>query len=158
MSTGQAGAGLAGVVAGETTIATVGKEGKGLTYRGYSIHDLAANASFEEVAHLLLYGKLPNQAELDAFRARLNGLRGLPPGLRITLEQIPAHAHPMDVMRTGCSALGCLEPEHDFSQQQDIADRLLAAFPSILLYWYHFHRDGRRVDVEGDEDSIAAHF
>src|SRR3954447_25860063 len=144
MSTGQAGAGLAGVVAGETAIATVGKEGKGLTYRGYSIHDLAANASFEEVAYLLLYGKLPTQAELDAYRTRLMGMRELPPALRTVLEQLPAGAHPMDVMRTGCSALGCLEPATDFSQQQDIADRLLAVFPSILLYWYRFHRDGRR--------------
>src|SRR3954467_11256091 len=102
MSTGQAGAGLAGVVAGETAIATVGKAGKGLTYRGYSIHDLAANAGFEEVAYLLLYGKLPTQTELYAYRARLRGMRGLPPALRTVLEQLPAEAHPMDVMRAGC--------------------------------------------------------
>src|SRR5207253_1274315 len=112
-SAGSTGAGLAGVVAGETAIATVGKEGKGLTYRGYSIHDLAEHASFEEVAYLLLYGPLPTQSELDAYRRRLQGLRGLPAALKTVLEQLPATAHPMDVMRTGCSALGCLEPEQD---------------------------------------------
>jgi 2-methylcitrate synthase len=145
------------VVAGETAIATVGKEGTGLTYRGYAIEDLATRASFEEVAYLLLYGKLPTQAELDAYRQRLRGMRALPSGLRQVLEQLPSAAHPMDVLRTGCSALGCLEPEVTFEQQRDVADRLLASFPSMLFYWHHFQQDGRRIDVEGEEDSLAAH-
>ena len=149
--------GLAGVVAGETSIATVGKEGTGLTYRGYAIEDLATHASFEEVAYLLLYGRLPTQAELDVYRRRLRGMRALPSGLRQVLEQLPANAHPMDVLRTGCSALGCLEPETSFEQQRDVADRLLASFPSMLFYWHHFQQNGRRIDVEGEEDSLAAH-
>ena len=125
----QSGAGLRGQAVGQTAIATVGQEGRGLTYRGYSITDLAAYARFEEVAYLLLYGKLPNQAELTGYTARLKQWRGLPQPLREVLEQIPASANPMDVLRTGCSFLGILEPETDFSQQQDIADRLLATFP-----------------------------
>ena len=158
MSAGPTGAGLAGVVAGETAISTVGKEGKGLTYRGYSIHELAEHASFEEVAHLLLYGDLPSQPELDEYRRRLQGQRSLPPALRTVLEQLPASAHPMDVMRTGCSALGCLEPEVDFGDQHRVADRLLAVFPSILLYWHCFHQDGHHIDTESGEDSIAEYF
>jgi 2-methylcitrate synthase len=150
--------GLAGVVAGETAIATVGKEGKGLTYRGYSIHDLADHASFEEVAYLLLYGDLPTQGQLDDYLQHLVALRGLPTELRTTLELLPADSHPMDVLRTGCSMLGCLEPESDFEQQERIANRLLATFPGMLLYWYRFHRHGVRVDTEGGEDSTAAYF
>ena len=136
--------GLAGVTAGETAIATVGKEGAGLTYRGYDINDLAEHASFEEVAHLLHYGKLPNAKELRAYGKRLAGLRKLPKALRDTLEKIPADSHPMDVLRTGCSLLGNLEPEGDFKRQHDVADRLLAAFPGRLLYWHRFHADGKR--------------
>lgn len=150
--------GLAGVTAGETAIATVGKEGAGLTYRGYDIYDLAENASFEEVAYLLHYGKLPNAAELSAYIERLKGMRGLPAALRKTLEEIPASAHPMDVLRTGCSMLGNLEPEQSFDQQLDVADRLLACFPSILLYWYRFHADGKRIETETGDDSVAGHF
>ncbi len=152
------GAGLRGQTVGQTAIATVGKEGRGLTYRGYSINDLAELARFEEVAYLLLYGRLPNQAELATYVTKLKGLRGLPPALRTVLEQIPADANPMDVLRTGCSMLGTLEPETSFSQQQDIADRLLAIFPSILCYWYRFVQDGVRLEVETDDDSVGAHF
>lgn len=158
MSTGPTAPGLAGVVAGETAIATVGKEGKGLTYRGYSIHDLADHACFEEVAYLLLYGKLPTRAELDGYRHRLQGLRALPRALKAVLERLPATAHPMDVLRTGCSALGCIEPERDFSEQHRVADRLLATFPGMLLYWYRYHRDGQLIDTEGHEDSMAEYF
>ncbi len=149
--------GLAGVVAGETAIATVGKEGHGLNYRGYSIFDLAEHATFEEVAYLLIRGELPSQDQLDAFRSEIASRRDLPPALREMLEQLPADSHPMDIMRTACSILGCLEPETDFSQQDAIAVRLLAAFPGMLLYWYRFHQEGTRIDTTGD-DSIAAHF
>src|SRR5579871_1022360 len=158
MSEGAAAAGLAGVVAGETAISTVGVHGKGLTYCGYSIHELAEQASFEEVAYLLVYGSLPTQTELTEYRGRLRRLRALPESLRTVLEQLPATAHPMDVLRTGCSALGCLEPEHEFTDEYRVADRLLATFPGMLLTWYWYHRDGRRLDTEGDEDSIAGYF
>ncbi|MGB5210298.1 MAG: 2-methylcitrate synthase [Gammaproteobacteria bacterium] len=158
MSDNKKAGGLAGITAGETAIATVGKEGAGLTYRGYDIYDLAQNACFEEVAYLLHYGKLPDASELAAYVTRLQGMRGLPEALRQTLEQIPASAHPMDVLRSGCSVLGNLEPEESFSQQLDVADRLLACFPSILLYWYRFHADGKRIDTETDDDSVAGHF
>src|SRR5580700_10357600 len=124
MSTTKKTGGLAGIVAGETAISTVGKEGVGLTYRGYSINDLADQATFEEVAYLLLYGRLPNRTELEAYRVKLASLRGLPGALKTVLEQLPASAHPMDVMRTGCSALGCLEPETP-GRAADVADRLL---------------------------------
>ncbi|NIR28240.1 MAG: 2-methylcitrate synthase [Gammaproteobacteria bacterium] len=150
-------AGLRGQSAGFTAICTCGKEGVGLNYRGYTIEDLAENANFEEVAYLLLYGRLPARSELDAYQRRLRGMRGLPRALREVLERIPGDAHPMDVMRTGCSMLGTLEPENDFSQQDDIANRLLASFPSMLLYWYRFTRDGSRIEVETDDDSIAGH-
>jgi 2-methylcitrate synthase len=150
--------GLAGVVAGQTAICTVGKEGMGLTYRGYSIEDLAAKATFEEVAFLLLYGHLPNRAELDGYRKKLILQRGLPPALKTVLEQLPASTHPMDVLRTGCSALGCLEPESATRDQHQVADRLLAAFPSMLLYWYQFHAGGKRIETETDDPSMAAHF
>jgi 2-methylcitrate synthase len=150
--------GLAGVVAGKTSVSTVGKAGVGLTYRGYSIQDLAEHATFEEVAYLLLYGELPTAMQLSAFRGRLIAHRGLPPALVATLEQIPATAHPMDVMRTGCSVLGCIEPEFSPDEQHQIAERLLAVFPSILLYWYHFSHDGTHTETRTDDPSIAAHF
>jgi len=158
MSKDKKAGGLAGVAAGETAICTVGKEGAGLTYRGYDIYDLAEYARFEEVAYLLHYGTLPTQAELDAYVKRLKGMRALPDALKVTLETVPGDAHPMDVLRTGCSLLGNLEPEGDFSNQLDVADRLLAAFPSILLYWWRFHADGIRIDTETDDDSVAGHF
>jgi 2-methylcitrate synthase len=150
--------GLAGVVAGQTAICTVGKEGVGLTYRGYSIEDLAAKATFEEVAFLLLYGHLPNRSELDGYRKKLKSLRGLPPELKAVLEQLPATSHPMDVLRTGCSALGCLEAEASSRDQHQVADRLLAAFPSMLLYWHQFHRSGTRIETQTDDPNMAAHF
>ena len=150
--------GLAGVTAGETHLCTVGKEGAGLTYRGYDIYDLADNASFEEVAFLLLHGKLPTQAELDTYIKKIKANRGLPDALKTVLEMVPADAHPMDVLRTGVSFLGNVEPEGDFSNQEDTADRLLACLPSMLLYWHRFHTDGVRIDTETDDDSIAGHF
>ena len=150
--------GLAGVSAGATALCTVGKEGAGLTYRGYDIYDLADNASFEEVAHLLMHDKLPNQAELDAFIARIKSMRGLPDAVKKVLEMIPADSHPMDVLRSGVSILGNVEPEGDFSNEKNAADRLLACLPSMLLYWHHFHTDGTRIDVETDDDSLAGHF
>jgi len=150
--------GLAGIVAGQTAVSTVGKEGMGLTYRGYSIEELAEKAAFEEVAFLLLYGRLPNRSELDAYRKKLTSLRGLPPNLKTVLEQLPAETHPMDVLRTGCSALGCLEPEGPGRDQFQVADRLLAAFPSMLLYWHQFHSKGKRIETQTDDPSMAAHF
>lgn len=150
--------GLAGVSAGETALCTVGKEGAGLTYCGYDIYDLADNASFEEVAYLLLYGHLPTQSELDAYIKKIISMRGLPAELKTVLELVPKHAHPMDVLRTGVSFLGNIEPEGDFSNQNDVADRLLATLPSMLLYWHRFHTDGIRIDVETDDDSVAGHF
>ena len=152
------GAGLRGQSAGETALCTVGKTGTGLTYRGYDISDLAASTTFEEVAYLILYGELPNATQLEQYRAKLKSLRALPDELVATLEKIPSTAHPMDVMRTGCSLLGNLEPEGDFDNQQQIADRLLAVFPSIINYWYRYSHDGVRIDVEPDTDSVAAHF
>ena len=152
------GAGLRGQVAGETALCTVGKTGTGLTYRGYDISVLAEQASFEEVAHLLLRGHLPNQAELDAYVSKIKGLRDLPQELKDVLERIPASAHPMDVMRTGCSMLGNLETEIDFSQQDDVIDRLLAILPSIICYWYIFSHQGKRIDTALDDASIGAHF
>lgn len=154
-----AGAGLRGQSAGTTSLCTVGKSGTGLTYRGYDITDLANHAQFEEVAHLLLIGHLPSQAELDAYKARLIGLRGLPNALKQALELIPADAHPMDVMRTGCSVLGNLEQETDFGQQQAATERMLALFPAIIGYWYRFSHDGVRVDTfDKSEDSIGGYF
>jgi len=158
MSDKNAGAGLRGQSAGETAICTVGATGNSLRYRGYAVDDLAANTSFNEVAYLILKGELPNRAQLDAYAARLKGMRGLPDALKEVLERIPAGAHPMDVMRTGCSFLGNIEPERDFSRQQDIADRLLAAFPAMITYWYRFSHDGVRIDTESDEDGVGAHF
>jgi 2-methylcitrate synthase len=150
--------GLAGVSAGATALCTVGKEGAGLTYRGYDIYDLADNASFEEVAYLLMHDKLPNQAELDAFITRIKSMRGLPDAVTKVLEMIPADSHPMDVLRSGVSILGNVEPEGDFSNQKNAADRLLACLPSMLLYWHHFHTNGTRINVETDDDSLAGHF
>ena len=150
--------GLRGQSVGSTAVSTVGKEGVGLTYRGYAIEDLAQNASFEEVAYLLIYGALPNRQELDAFKRRLREKRQLPDALQTALELIPASAHPMDVLRTGCSLLGSLEPENSFSQQDAIAERLLASFPSMLLYWHHYSDRGQRIDTKGDAESHAGHF
>ncbi len=150
--------GLAGVIAGETAIATVGKEGVGLTYRGYSIHDLAEHATFEETAYLLIHGKLPTQTELDSYKKKLMELRGLPAGLKIVLEQVPGDAHPMDVLRTGCSALGTMESESSEGDPIHIADRLTGCFGSMLLYWHHFHTSGKRIDVEADDETAAGHF
>ena len=152
------GAGLRGQSAGETALCTVGKTGTGLTYRGYDITDLAGGASFEEVAHLIFHGELPNAEALAAYRAKLKTLRGLPQPLLDVLERIPASAHPMDVMRTGCSMLGNLEPEGDFENQQAVADRLLGALPSIVNYWYRYSHEGVRAELETDEDTIAGHF
>ena len=149
--------GLAGVNAGQTHICTVGKEGAGLTYRGYDIYDLVDNASFEEVAYLLLHGKLPNPAELSGYIKKIKASRGLPKALKTVLEMVPAGALPMDMMRTGVSFLGNIEPEGDFSNQLHVADRLLACLPSMLMYWHRFHVDGVRIDTETDDDSIAGH-
>ena len=152
------GAGLRGQSAGETALCTVGKSGSGLTYRGYDVADLAENASFEEVAYLLFYGELPTQSQLDTYIKTLMPLRDLPKTLKEVLQRIPADAHPMDVMRTGCSFLGNLEPEQDFSQQHHAANRLLAAFPAIMCYWYRFSHEGVEIDCHSDEPSIAGHF
>ncbi len=152
------GAGLRGQSAGSTALCTVGKTGSGLTYRGYDMSELAEKARFEEVAYLLLKGKLPNAAELDGYIAKLKSLRGLPQPLKTVLEQIPASAHPMDVMRTGTSMLGNLETEASFAEQQDAADRLLAILPSIICYWYRFSHDGVRIETETDDDSVGGHF
>ena len=153
------GAGLRGQSAGSTALCTVGKTGTGLTYRGYDITDLANNAQFEEVAHLLLRGHLPNQQELDAYKTHLLSLRGLPTELKQALELIPATAHPMDVMRTGCSMLGNLEQEMSFDEQLQSTERMLALFPAIICYWYRFSHDGVRIDTEDQtEDSIGGYF
>ncbi|MGY3868130.1 bifunctional 2-methylcitrate synthase/citrate synthase [Aeromonas crassostreae] len=152
------GAGLRGQSAGETSICTVGKSGTGLTYRGYDIQELARGAEFEEVAHLLLKGALPSAAELAAYQAQLRAMRTLPAALREVLELIPADAHPMDVLRTGCSMLGDLEPEDGFEHEHHVADRLLAAFPGILLYWYKFSHEGLRIDTDTSETCIGGHF
>ncbi len=152
------GAGLRGQSAGDTALCTVGKTGTGLTYRGYDISDLTSNAGFEEVAYLIFYGELPNVAQLAAYRKDLKSQRKLPATLLEVLERIPASAHPMDVMRTGCSMLGNLEPEGDFSNQQKVANRLLATLPGIINYWYRFTHEGVRIDTESDEDTLAGHF
>lgn len=152
---------LSGVTAGNTAICTVGRSGNDLHYRGFDILDLARNATFEEVAHLLVHEHLPNAAELTHYRKKLKALRGLPAPVMAVLEQIPANAHPMDVLRTGCSILGTVLPEkedHSDSGARDIADRLMASFGSMLLYWYHYSHSGVTIDVETDDDSIAGHF
>ena len=153
----QSGAGLRGISAGRTSICTCGHAGDGLDYRGYSIHDLVAHAGFEEVAWLLIYGKLPTRQQLDEFCSRLRGMRALPDSVRRTLEDIPRDTHPMDVMRTACSMLGTAEPEADFSRQYEVAERLLAFFPSALGYWYRFSHSGDRIEIETDDDTIAGH-
>ncbi|MCB5225870.1 2-methylcitrate synthase [Alishewanella sp. 16-MA] len=160
MATGKqlTGAGLRGQVAGKTALSTVGKTGSGLTYRGYDVKDLAANCTFDEVAYLILKGELPTSAELAAYKTKLKGLRSLPQALKDVLERIPATAHPMDVMRTGCSMLGNLETEQSFAEQQDASDRMLAIFPGLVNYWYNFSHHGKRVEVETAADSIAEQF
>lgn len=152
------GAGLRGQVAGKTALSTVGVSGSGLTYRGYDVKDLAENCQFEEVAYLILKGKLPTHAELQSYKDLLKSQRELPVALKEVLERIPADAHPMDVLRTGCSMLGNLEMEGDFSQQDSVTDRMLACFPSIICYWYKYSHEGNRIDVNTDDDSIGAHF
>jgi 2-methylcitrate synthase len=152
---------LSGIVAGNTALCTVGRTGNDLHYRGYDILDIADTCEFEEIAHLLVHGKLPTVAELAAYKAKLAELRGVPEAVRETLERIPAAAHPMDVMRTGVSALGGVLPEHeghDASGARDIADRLMASLGSMMLYWHHWTRSGKRIDVETDDDSIGGHF
>jgi 2-methylcitrate synthase len=152
------GAGLRGQSAGETQLCTVGKSGSGLTYCGYDVSDLADNATFEEVAYLLFNGELPNQAQLDNYKAELLCQRDLPQALKEVLKLIPADAHPMDVMRTGCSFLGNLEPEVDFSEQNKAANRLLAAFPAIMCFWYKYSHDGLEIYCMTDEASLGGHF
>lgn len=147
--------GLADVFAGETSISTVGKQGRGLSYRGYAIEDLAAHAGFEEVAFLLLYGELPDRHALTEFRRRAARLRELPEGVKALLERLPETSHPMDVLRSGVSVLGCLEPEHGFERQETVAERLLAALPAMLLYWYARHRRGVRIDTDDDPDGYG---
>ena len=152
---------LSGVTAGNTALCSVGRTGNDLHYRGYDILDIAEVCEFEEIAHLLVHGKLPTAAELVSYKAKLKALRGLPAGLKVALEQLPAAAHPMDVMRTGVSVLGCTLPEkddHNVPGARDIADRLMASLGSMLLYWYHFSHNGKRIDVETDDDSIGGHF
>ena len=152
---------LSGVTAGNTALCSVGKTGNDLHYRGYDILDMAGACEFEEVAHLLVHGKLPTPAELRAYKAKLKALRGLPASVKEALEHLPASSHPMDVMRTGVSALGCVLPEkedHNTPGARDIADRLLASLGSMLLYWYHWSTQGKRINVETDDDSIGAHF
>ncbi|WP_242103041.1 2-methylcitrate synthase [Lysobacter sp. M2-1] len=152
---------LSGTAAGNTALCTVGRSGNDLHYRGYDIHDLATQSTFEEVAYLLVHGILPGASQLQAYKAKLKRLRGLPAIVQEALELVPASAHPMDVMRTGCSVLGTVLPErdgHPAPEARDIADRLMASFGSMLLYWWHFTRNGRRIDVETDDDTIAAHF
>lgn len=152
---------LSGTVAGNTAICTVGRTGNDLHYRGYDVLDFADHAEFEEIAHLLVHGRLPNAIELDAYRARLQQLRGLPAPLRIALEALPPTAHPMDVLRTGCSVLGVCEPETDIrhtAETRQHIDRLIASFGSMLTYWYHYSHSGKRIDVETDDPSVAAHF
>jgi 2-methylcitrate synthase len=152
---------LSGVVAGNTALCTVGRSGNDLHYRGYDILELAEGAQFEEVAHLLIHGTLPDKAELEAYKKKLQSLRGLPERLKEVLRQLPKSTHPMDVLRTAASTLGCLEPEregHHAAGAREIADRLLAFFPSALLYWYHYSHHGKAIEVETDDDTIGAHF
>ena len=152
---------LSGVVAGNTALCSVGQSGNDLHYRGYDILDIAETCDFEEIAYLLVHGELPNRAALAAYKAKLRALRGLPTQVKQALELLPAAAHPMDVMRTGVSVLGCVLPEtadHNIPGARDIADKLLASLSSMLIYWYHFSHNGRRIDVETTDDSIGGHF
>lgn len=152
---------LSGTAAGNTALCTVGRSGNDLHYRGYDILDVATTCEFEEVAHLLVHGRLPNQAELAAYKCKLKALRGLPAAVKTALEQLPPSTHPMDVMRTGVSVLGCVKPEkedHNHPGAREIADKLMASLGSMLLYWYHFAYNGKRIEVETDDDSIGGHF
>ena len=152
---------LSGVAAGNTALCSVGKTGNDLHYRGYDILDIADRCEFEEIAYLLVHGKLPNEGELRGYKAKLRSLRGLPEAVKLALEALPAASHPMDVMRTGASALGCVLPEkddHHAPGARDIADRLMASFGSMLLYWYHFSHNGKQIDTQTDDDSIGGHF
>src|ERR1700744_2830531 len=152
---------LSGITAGNTALCTVGRTGNDLHYRGYDILDIAETCEFEEIAHLLVHGSLPTQAELTAYKAKLRSLRGLPQAVKSMLETLPAASHPMDVMRTGVSTLGCVLPEahdHNHPGARDIADRLMASLGSMLLYWFHFSQNGRRIEVETDDDTIGGHF
>ncbi len=152
---------LSGVEAGNTALCTVGRTGNDLAYRGYDILDLADTCEFEEVAYLLVHGKLPTQSELEGYKAKLKALRGIPESVKSVLEALPASSHPMDIMRTGVSALGCSLPEkddHNAPGARDIADRLMASLGSMLLYWYHYSHNGKCIDVETDDDSIGGHF
>ncbi|MDN4061445.1 2-methylcitrate synthase [Massilia sp. YIM B02769] len=152
---------LSGVAAGNTALCSVGKSGNDLHYRGYDILDVADSCEFEEIAYLLVHGKLPTAAELRGYKAKLKMLRGLPQAVKLALEALPAGSHPMDVMRTGVSALGCALPEkddHNVAGARDIADRLMASFGSMLLYWYHYSHNGKRIETETDDDSIGGHF
>ena len=152
---------LSGVTAGNTALCSVGKTGNDLHYRGYDILDVADTCEFEEIAYLLVHGRLPNEAELRGYKAHLRAMRGLPQAVKLALEALPAASHPMDVMRTGVSALGCALPEkddHNVPGARDIADRLMASFGSMLLYWYHFSHNGRRIETQTDDDSIGGHF
>ena len=152
---------LSGVIAGNTALCTVGRTGNDLHYRGYDILDIAETCEFEEIAHLLVHGELPTPAELSAYKTKLKSLRGLPSAVRNALEALPAAAHPMDVMRSGVSTLGCVLPEahdHNHPGARDVADRLMASLGSMLLYWHHFAQNGRRIDVESDDDTIGGHF
>lgn len=152
---------LSGTAAGNTAICTVGITGNDLHYRGYDILEFATQCEFEEIAYLIIHEKLPNRAELDAYKKKLKGYRDLPVGVKTVLEQLPKTTHPMDVMRTGCAALGCMESEdqgHDKTKAQDIVDRLIACFGSILLYWYHYSNNGKKIELATDDDTIAEHF
>ncbi len=152
---------LSGTAAGNTALCTVGRSGNDLHYRGYDILDIANTCEFEEIAYLLVHGRFPNLPELESYKAKLRGMRGLPAGLKTALEQLPPSAHPMDVMRTGVSVLGCLAPEkddHNHPGARDIADKLMASLGSVLLYWYHYSHNGRRIEVETEDDSIGGHF
>lgn len=152
---------LSGHAAGNTALCTVGRSGNDLHYRGYDILDLARTSEFEEIAHLLVHGKLPNRAELAGYKAKLKSLRGIPAAVKAALEELPPSAHPMDVMRTGVSVLGCVSPEkddHNHAGARDIADKLMASLGSMLLYWYHYSHNGKVIDVETDDDSIGGHF
>src|SRR6201999_1969956 len=152
---------LSGVTAGNTALCTVGRSGNDLHYRGYDILEIADSCEFEEIAYLLVHGKLPNRAELLGYRTKLKSLRGLPAAVKAALEELPAASHPMDVLRTGASVMGCVLPEkddHNVAGARDIADRLIASFGSMLCYWYHYSHNGQRIHVETEDDSVGGHF
>ena len=152
---------LSGTAAGNTAICTVGRTGNDLHYRGYNILDIAEHCEFEEIAYLIIHGKLPTQAELDAYKKKLVSLRDLPTAVKTALEQLPATTHPMDVMRTGCSVLGCIDTEKDIQDSiatKDHIDKLMACFGSILAYWYHYSRDGKQIVLTAEDDTIGGHF